>query len=175
MITKTIKSILKTIISTIILFILEYYTTETSIFLFILSVAILFILEYYTTETINNNNTSQEPNPFYNNTIHGNNNIINNYINPNTTSPTCPQNNNEDTYESQEISINKIDNNTYTGKIDSIEEKYKKITFKSESLKQKFNFKDTKKSKYLVSVVIHKNPDNTIKYYEIIEYLGTTD
>jgi hypothetical protein len=122
-----------------------------------------------------NNNTSQEPNPFYNNTIHGNNNIINNYINPNTTSPTCPQNNNEDTYESQEISINKIDNNTYTGKIDSIEEKYKKITFKSESLKQKFNFKNTKKSKYLVSVVIHKNPDNTIKYYEIIEYLGTID
>ena len=133
---------------------------------------------YPLTKNINNNlnnNTSQEPNPFYNNTIHGNNNIINNYINPNTTSPTCPQNNNEDTYESQEISINKIDNNTYTGKIDSIEEKYKKITFKSESLKQKFNFKNTKKSKYLVSVVIHKNPDNTIKYYEIIEYLGTID
>jgi hypothetical protein len=159
MITKTIQYILG-IILTILLIYAEYQ-------------------KYYPlAKNINNNlnnNTSKEPTTLHNNTIHGNNNIINNYINPNTTSPTCPQNNNEDTYESQEISINKIDNNTYTGKIDSIEEKYKKITFKSESLKQKFNFKDTKKSKYLVSVVIHKNPDNTIKYYEIIEYLGTTD
>jgi hypothetical protein len=166
MITKTIKSILDIIL------------TILYIILTILLIYAEYQKYYPLAKNINNNlnnNTSQEPNPFYNNTIHGNNNIINNYINPNTTSPTCPQNNNEDTYESQEISINKIDNNTYTGKIDSIEEKYKKITFKNESLKQKFNFKDTKKSKYLVSVVIHKNPDNTIKYYEIIEYLGTID
>jgi hypothetical protein len=109
--------------------------------------------------------------------IYGNNNTVNNhYNNQYTTTPTFPNNhNNYDIYESLEITIKKIDNYTYTGKINSIEQNYKKITFQNENLKQKFNLQATKNSKYIVSVLVNYNPNNTIKNYEITEYLGTTD
>ena len=123
-----------------------------------------------------NNNFKNTPINGNNNTVINANNIVINYNNQDTTTPTFPNNhNNHDIYESLEITIKKINNNTYTGQINSIEQNYKKITFQNENLKQKFNLQATKNSKYIVSVLVNYNPNNTIKNYEITEYLGTTD
>jgi hypothetical protein len=123
-----------------------------------------------------NNNFKNTPINGNNNTVINAKNIVINYNNQDTTIQTFPNNhNNYDIYESLEITIKKIDNYTYTGKINSIEQNYKKITFQNENLKQKFNLQATKNSKYIVSVLVNYNPNNTIKNYEITEYLGTTD